>query len=69
MNLNLRRAVAEYPKYLDARTDEYLKELDNMDKQEESEDNMLSVKQEEVKRFIEKAQREKEEYSELSFSA
>ncbi len=66
-NNHTEKDVAEYLKYLDAKTDEYLKELDNMDKQEESADNMLSVKQEEVKGLLKKLKEKKEKYSELQW--
>jgi len=58
--------VEGYLAYLEKKSEEYIKELDNIDKEEEEGgDNALSVKHEEVKVLLEKLKEKKEKYSGL----
>jgi hypothetical protein len=64
-NNHTEKDVEEYLNYLNAKTDEYLKELDSIDRQEASTDNALSVRQEEVKTLLGKLKEKKEKYNTL----
>ncbi len=62
-NNHTQKDVEEYLDYLDSKAEEYLKELDNTDKQGESGNTVLSVRQEEVKSLLEKLKGKQETYN------
>jgi transposase len=64
-NNHTEKDVKQYLKYLNEKSEDYLRELDAMDKQEAAGDTTLSVKQEEVKGLLEKLKEKKEKYTAL----
>lgn len=64
-NNHSEKNVEEYLKYLETKADEYLEELDKIDKQEATGDNTLSIREEEVKDLLKELKEKKEKYVKL----
>lgn len=60
------KSIEEHLAYVESKTESYLKELDEMDKQESSEqDNGMRIKKEQIKEKLKHLQQSKEKYSTL----